>query len=333
MDQQLKIPDSCRHVLVYVNPTAGAWSAKESIERLTIRLTRLGCTSHVLSSPSELGKLAAEAMAAGELRAVVSAGGDGTASLVISSTAPGTPIAILPLGTENLLSRYLLSPRTPESIAQMIAGGELVRLDAGEANGRLFTLMASCGIDAEIVRRLGEMRRGHISHLSYIKPLLATLRSYSYPAIRVYSGQPPASGGTGELPAAEPVEARWAVVTNTPLYAMGLRFAPGARADDGVIDVTAYRYGNWHNMVQYYAAALLGLHPRRMSAMNLTGASFRLEADEPVPYQVDGDPGGHLPLEIKVLPQRLTLVVSNSARERLPIGEPFATEHSQKSLR
>jgi diacylglycerol kinase family enzyme len=65
--------------------------------------------------------------------------------------------------------------------------------------------------------------------------------------------------------------------------------------------------------------------------VSATGVSFRLEADEPVPYQVDGDPGGHLPLEIKVLPQRLTLVVSKAARERLPIGEPFETHHSQES--
>jgi diacylglycerol kinase (ATP) len=329
MDQQLNIPESCRHVLVYVNPTAGAWSTKQSIQRLTERLKALGCSSQVLSSPVELGKLVDQFAKAGDLRAVVSAGGDGTASLVVSCTAPGTPIAILPQGTENLLSRYLLSPKTPEAIAGLVAAGQLVRLDAGEANGRLFTLMASCGIDAEVVRQLAQVRRGHISHLSYFKPFLATLRSYKYPRIRIYSGVAPEHSPGGRSPHTDAIEARWAVLTNTPLYAMGLKFAPGARADDGLIDVTAYRDGNWHNMVRYYGSALLGLHPRRVRASCATGVSFYLEADEPVPYQLDGDPGGHLPLEIKVLPHRLTLVVRSEVRERLPLGEPFETEHSQ----
>src|SRR5690606_5416167 len=98
------------------------------------------------------------------------------------------------------------------------------------------------------------------------------------PAIRIYSGQAPAHYDEGVSPYTDALEGRWAIVTNTPLYAMGLRFAPGARADDGLIDVTAYRHGNWHRMISYYAGALLGLHPRRLSASSATGASFYLEA-------------------------------------------------------
>ena len=36
---------------------------------------------------------------------------------------------------------------------------------------------------------------------------------------------------------------------------------------------------------------------------------LRLESDEPVPYQLDGDPGGFLPVDLEVLPGRLTLIV------------------------
>jgi diacylglycerol kinase family enzyme len=34
-----------------------------------------------------------------------------------------------------------------------------------------------------------------------------------------------------------------------------------------------------------------------------------VDSEEEVPYQLDGDPGGVLPLEIEALPGRLTLVV------------------------
>jgi diacylglycerol kinase family enzyme len=47
-----------------------------------------------------------------------------------------------------------------------------------------------------------------------------------------------------------------------------------------------------------------------------------IEADEPVPYQLDGDPGGMLPLAIDVLPRRMTLVVPPDYR---PVGMPDGT--------
>jgi diacylglycerol kinase (ATP) len=122
------------------------------------------------------------------LRAVVAAGGDGTASLVTNQTPPGTPIALLPLGTENLLSKYLEIPADPDRVALLISDGLTTRLDAGQAGDRLFLLMAGCGFDAEVVRRLHQARSGHIHHLSYAKPILDAVRSYRYPPLQVYCG-------------------------------------------------------------------------------------------------------------------------------------------------
>jgi diacylglycerol kinase family enzyme len=36
---------------------------------------------------------------------------------------------------------------------------------------------------------------------------------------------------------------------------------------------------------------------------------LRIAADEDVPYQLDGDPGGMLPVEVEVLPGRVSLLV------------------------
>ena len=54
-----------------------------------------------------LAQEAAQLLTAGQLRAVVAAGGDGTIRLIAEQTPPGTPLVVLPLGTENLLARYL----------------------------------------------------------------------------------------------------------------------------------------------------------------------------------------------------------------------------------
>src|SRR6185436_13997164 len=130
----------------------------------------------------------------GTLRAVVAAGGDGTIRLVAERTPPGTPLLILPLGTENLLARYLeLSPDAPR-LAQIISAGRACQFDAATANGRLFSLMAGCGFDADVVRRLHEARKGNIQHLSYAKPILDAIRTYDYPELRVRYAPAEAAG-------------------------------------------------------------------------------------------------------------------------------------------
>jgi diacylglycerol kinase family enzyme len=48
----------------------------------------------------------------------------------------------------------------------------------------------------------------------------------------------------------------------------------------------------------------------------LRAKRVRIEADEPVPYNLDGDHCGYLPLEIEIVPDRLTLLVPPGWAER-----------------
>ena len=96
------------------------------------------------------------------------------------------PLTLLPSGNENLLARHLHLDPAPEKLAETIARGKILHLDAGRAGGRIFLLMAGCGIDAEVVRLVHQRRTGHIRSRDYLKPLWKVLRTYDYPEIRVY---------------------------------------------------------------------------------------------------------------------------------------------------
>ncbi len=141
---------------------------------------------------------------------------------LVNRTEPGVPISVFPLGTANLLAKYLGIQADIPSYCQTLLAGHTVQLDAGRANDRIFLLMAGCGFDGEVVEQLHRVRVGHISMWNYLKPILAAIRSYEYPELRIECHDVP----TAHDPRLVRLAARWAFVVNLPRYAAGLQFAP-----------------------------------------------------------------------------------------------------------
>ena len=118
-----------RDVVIVANPKAGAGPAHEQIERLAKALSAQNFVPHIEYDLSAVNPLARELDRAGRLRVVVAAGGDGTVAEVINRTELGVPITVFPLGTENLLAKYLGMPREPEWVAEIIAAGAMATQD------------------------------------------------------------------------------------------------------------------------------------------------------------------------------------------------------------
>jgi diacylglycerol kinase family enzyme len=302
------LPEDARDVLIGVNPHAGARNRQAIVEEFFRQVAQQGYQPTIFDEIDRLADEAACLRANGRLRAVVAAGGDGTFRLIAERTPPGTPLVVLPLGTENLLAQYLEFTADPWQLARVVADGVTAALDAGEAAGRLFTLMAGCGFDAEVVRRLHRSRQGHIHHLSYAKPILDAIRKYDYPELRVYYAPADAVDGGGEL--TQEITARWVFVVNLPRYAGGLSFAPGASGTDGLLDVCTFKEGSlWYGLM-YLGGVVLGQHEAMQDFGHVRTQRVRIESAGRAPYQLDGDPGGELPVEIRALPGRLTLLVA-----------------------
>ena len=153
------VPPLSNQVLIAANPKAGSGGRKQLLEQLVVQLSKRGLIASILTQLDDTVSQANELAAAGKLRALVAAGGDGTASLLVHRTSPQVPILVFPLGTENLLAHYLHLRSKPEQAAQVIQDGHTLCLDAGSANGRAFLLMISCGFDADVVERLHHRRQ------------------------------------------------------------------------------------------------------------------------------------------------------------------------------
>lgn len=293
-----------RRVVISANPIAGTRSCAQRVDALVQHLANHGLLPEVFTELPAAVDRAIGWFEKGELRALVGVGGDGTAAELVRRTPPGLPVALLPAGNQNLLARHLGIGRKPAALCAAIMAGTTRHLDAGAAGGRAFLLMLSCGFDAEVVWQVHCRRRGHAGNWAYAKESLRTIRRYDWPAIRLTWQHP--DGRSGSLAGG------WAFVFNVPRYGGGFRVGPWAIDDDGLLDLCLFaRRGHWQAL-RYVAHVLLRRHERLEDVTTLRASRVRLESDQPVRYQLDGDPGGWLPVDVEVLPGRATVVVPPS---------------------
>ena len=152
--------------------------------------------------------------------------------------------------------------------------------------------------------RLHSVRQGHITQWSYAKPIWHSIRKYAYPEFRVTYRL---NRIRDETPVEHSVIARWAFISNLPLYARGLSFSPAANATDGLLDLCLFQGQSIWAGMRYLAGVVCGAHGGMSDCVTTRALHVVVESDEPVPYQLDGDPGGMLPLSIELVPQRLTI--------------------------
>lgn len=292
------LPQERRHIVVALNPKAGAKSGRRRVERLTELLQASNFVCEILTDRDEAARRCERLHNDGELRVIVAAGGDGTLHSVVNNSPPDVPVTTFPLGTENLFSKYLGITAKPQVLAGVIEAGLMVSPDAGKVGDKTFLLMASCGFDADVVRRLHDDRKGHIRHWSYAKPILNSIRKYNFPELRITCGED-----------TEVIDARWAFIFNFPCYAFGLGIVPDADGTDGLLDLCTFRKGSFLSGLRYLSQVVMKRHASSADVVKLRTPRIRVESDEPVPYELDGDPGGETPMDIEILPDHWNVVV------------------------
>lgn len=110
--------------------------------------------------------------------------------------------------------------------------------------------------------------------------------------------------------AARHFSAKWVFVCNLPRYGWGIPIAPGASAEDGLLDCWMFEHGGfWRGLWYALWIQLGGRHRWLRDCIHVKGRRFFIKAEVPVPCQRDGDPAGCLPMEIEVLPQRVSIIV------------------------
>lgn len=180
--------------------------------------------------------------------ALVVGGGDGTVSAAAAEAAKsGTVLGILPLGTMNLFVRSLGVPLRPVQAAEALATGEVVDVDIGEVNGRLFTHHVTLGLHPRMIRL-----RERLSYGTRLGKIMASGQAL-WLAIR----QPPRLDLTIKADGAA-FRRRTAalLVSNNPLGEGHLPYADDPR--EGKLGLYIAVSGRWRHLMQLAAQMSLG---------------------------------------------------------------------------
>jgi diacylglycerol kinase family enzyme len=209
---------------VIVNLRSGA--ARRAYPLVEQFARRRGCTLTVTRHARHACELATEALAE-DSELIVAVGGDGTMNEVATAMV-GTraTLGLVPCGSGNGLGRHLRIHGSATHALGILETGTPRLIDTGFADGHAFFCAAGLGFEAEIARRFNTLeRRGFTRYLATAARAFARWTPETY---TVHAG-------------AEVIRlsAFTLAVANADQYGNNARIAPGARIDDGELDLTA----------------------------------------------------------------------------------------------
>jgi diacylglycerol kinase (ATP) len=287
---------------IIINPISGGVRRDIALARAQLARTVVDRRGELLDvfvteAVGHARELAAAAVRQGA-RLVMAWGGDGTINEVASALAfTDVALGIIPAGSGNGLARELgVNPRPGAAIADALEA-EPRPMDVGEIEGRLFVNIAGIGVDAFVASRFSLARRR--GFLGYVGLTARALVTYIPTYYRI------TTGGTR-------VDARAILVTiaNSAQFGNGARIAPGARVDDGLLDLVVLEE-RWRLVTLSQLPRLFTGTVDRMRGCTIQRIrEVTVEADQPMTFHVDGEPVvGGTRLTARVHPGALRVAV------------------------
>ncbi|WP_456284947.1 diacylglycerol/lipid kinase family protein [Microbacterium sp. JZ101] len=238
---------------------------------------------------------------------IVAAGGDGTVRAVaerLAEPGAGAELAIVPLGTGNLLARNLDIPlNNPQAAfaraladeARVIDIGWIETAVDGAPTRQAFAVMAGFGIDAHMIVETDDDLKSKVGWLAYVESLGRAVNASEVIELRIA-----VDGGEAVTAAGHTL-----MVGNCGMLQGGITLLPDADPSDGELDLlllSAEGIAGWLDTLRSFVwdngiRRLMGATDRAESgdtAAHARATSVAVELPEPRVLEVDGDDLGEV---------------------------------------
>jgi YegS/Rv2252/BmrU family lipid kinase len=244
---------------------------------------------------------------------LISVGGDGTHSEVVNAVMgfdgdvrERIAIGFFPAGTGNDFCRMIqICPIEELCHISTFQKIDLLQTDYRDAQGnrktRICLNIAEFGVLAEVVKtynvNFASSRKSGKG--PYIKSFLGVLKKLTCSRINMKLGDESETMAMANI-----------VIANGSFFGSGIGIAPGARVNDGKFDVTVLKATGRLHLALTLAKALCGRKFAEPTAFRkaTTLQAKPVDPQENIPFEIDGEWLGYLPIKIKVLPQAISIL-------------------------
>jgi diacylglycerol kinase (ATP) len=264
-------------------------------------------------------------------------GGDGTIHRHLEQLVRlGLPVLVVPAGSGNDFARALGLRRVRDSLAawrRFCGGGgargeNVRRIDLGviaslesaggapaphssasarESGARYFCCVAGVGLDGEVSERANRLPRWLRGHGGYVLSLAPTIFSFAALPMKILTRADGEQNADWTIRSDRPT--LLAAFANTPMYGGGMKIAPQAKLDDGLLDVCVVGGVDPFKLFCMFPTIYSGRHLKIKEVEYLQAARVRVETEHPVDVYADGEYVCRTPVEVGVERSALEVVV------------------------
>lgn len=307
----MPIAERSLRTVFLVNPASANGSTGRRWPELAHRAAAAGLEGDALLSerPGHLAELARSAALGGAERLVV-VGGDGSVNEVVNGIVDldePPELSVIARGTGWDFVRTFNIPRNVEEAARVALTGSLRTIDAGKVtfhtwagaeSQAFFANVASVGMSGAIAERANETTKALGGKASYLLATLAVFARWKAPHLRVAVDGEDREGRLLDV-----------IVANAKFLGGGMKMCPDALPDDGLFDVLLIGDVTKRDLARTMPKIYRGSHLPHPKAELLRGRTVTVEAEHPLPIQLDGEQPGTTPVRFEIVPQTLRLRV------------------------
>jgi YegS/Rv2252/BmrU family lipid kinase len=228
---------------------------------------------------------------------IVAAGGDGTVNEVVNGLAgTSATLGLLPIGTMNVFATELGLPTYDLELCWDIIQADTTRaVDLPKANQKFFVQLAGVGLDAQVVKETSNQLKRSFGPVSYL-----------ISAVQIAARKPPRLFIQSEDATID--EGSFVLVGNGRLYGGPFPFFKHAVIDDGLLDVIVFKRLGYLEIIKYLQDVIFSSDIRVPEIEYFQTRRLRVESEEAVPVELDGELVGNCPVEFSLSERSLRVL-------------------------
>jgi YegS/Rv2252/BmrU family lipid kinase len=286
-------------VLLFYNPHSGNGVFKNSLDTIIERFQKKGLLVIPIRADMKPGRSSDvfKQVRTDEYLKFIAAGGDGTIHTAVNAMIGNDidmPLAVFPAGTANDFASYFDLPNKLDDMIEIALEERYTSVDVGVANGRCFVNVLAMGMLADISQKTDPNLKSTLGLISYYLKGVSELPNLRSVPVKITCEEFDLESSIYFM-----------LVMNGRSAGGFRRIAPNAVMDDGLLDVMLFREMPIMELAPLLLAVMTGQHPINKNVVSFKTARLRVESEQLITTDMDGETGRMLPVEISVLHKKL----------------------------